>query len=112
MADKEKFFKCSCYGEGMFVTRFEDENEYYFSMWSQGYYPRNMSLWQRIKFACKVLWTGEAWEDELVLEPKVVRELSEWIKDDLQEVKMEIRRKELEEAHRPRKDDGFVSVWD
>lgn len=112
MKDSEKFFKCSCCGEGMFVTRFEGEDEYYFSMWSHGYYPRNMSLWQRVRFACKVLWTGEAYEDELVLEPEVVHELSEWIRDDLKVAGMEKRRRELEATHRPRKDDDYVSKWD
>jgi hypothetical protein len=39
MADKEKFLKCDCHGEGMLVTKFDDEPVFYFSYWRQGLDP-------------------------------------------------------------------------
>ena len=47
--NKEKFFKCSCHGEGMLVTKFEGEDLVYFSFWRQGIDPCKLSWKMRIK---------------------------------------------------------------
>lgn len=102
MADSEKFFKCDCHGEGMFITRFEEEEEFYFSYWGQGFYPRNMGLWQRIKMCWQILWKGEAFEDEIILHKDKAGEMAVWINTEINKITIERRSRELLATHRPR----------
>jgi hypothetical protein len=99
--DQEKFFKCSCHGEGMFVMKFHDEPQIYFSYWGQGFYPRRMTLWQRVRFACKVIWTGEAWEDEVILEPEEAEKLALWLNELGMDAKMQKLQQDLNSTIRP-----------
>lgn len=109
MKDSEIFFKCDCHGEGMFVTRFEDEEEFYFSYWAQGLCPRNMTLRQRIRLCWKVLWTGEAFEDEIILHKDKAGEMAVWINSEINKITMARRRKELQSTTRPRTEVGYRS---
>lgn len=77
---REKFFRCSCHGEGMFVSNFEGEEEFYFSYWSCGYRPNGKkSIWQRLEYCWKILMTGEFFIDEIILDKKKAIELTTWI---------------------------------
>jgi len=79
--DKEEFFKCGCAGEGIMVTQFYDEPEhFYFSYWKLGSHPRKLPFWHRLKLSLKLLFKGDIFEDEVILDGKEARRLANWIK--------------------------------
>lgn len=82
MADKEKFFKCDCWGEGMLVTKFDDEPNFYFSYWRQGLDPVRLTFWMRLKLCYLALFKGQFYEDEVILNEKTANELANWIKEN------------------------------
>jgi hypothetical protein len=82
MADREKFIKCDCHGEGMLVTKFDDDEEMYFSYWRQGIDPIKLSWWMRLKLCWMVLTKGNYFEDEIVLNKEKAMELALWIQDE------------------------------
>ena len=93
MEEREKFFKCSCHGEGMFVTLFDDEENFYFSYWGQGLRPRSMSWWQRMRLCWKILRDGEAYEDEIILEKDKAGELAVWLNTEINRLDNEREKK-------------------
>lgn len=82
MADKEKFIKCDCHGEGMLITKFDDEPNFYFSFWRQGLDPVRLTFWMRLKLCYMVLFKGQYFEDEIILNEKTANELVKWIKEN------------------------------
>ena len=50
---KELFIQCECQGEILKVDKFEDEQEYYLTVFR--YYFPSLSFFSRIKYAWKVL---------------------------------------------------------
>ena len=79
MADKQKFIQCDCYGEGLLITKFDDEEELYFSYWRQGIDPIKLSWWMRLKLCWMVLTKGNVYDDQVVLNKKKAMELALWI---------------------------------
>ena len=79
MADREKFIKCDCHGEGMLITKFDGEEELYFSYWRQGINPIKLSWWMRLKLCWMVLTKGNVYDDQVVLNKKKAMELALWI---------------------------------
>jgi len=79
MADKEKFFKCDCHSEGMLVTKFDDEEELYFSYWREGINPIKLSWWIRLKLCWMVLTKGNVYDDQVILNKEKAIELASWI---------------------------------
>jgi hypothetical protein len=79
MADKEKFIKCDCHSEGMLVTKFDDEEELYFSYWREGINPIKLSWWIRLKLCWMVLTKGNVYDDQVILNKEKAIELASWI---------------------------------
>ena len=79
MADREKFFKCGCHSEGMLVTKFDDEEELYFSYWREGINPIKLSWWMRLKLCWMVLTKGNVYDDQVILNKEKAIELASWI---------------------------------
>jgi hypothetical protein len=50
---KELFIQCECQGEILKVDKFEDEQEYYLTVFK--YYFPSLSFLRRIKYALKIL---------------------------------------------------------
>lgn len=82
MADQEKFIKCDCHGEGMLITKFDDEPCFYFSFWRQGLDPVKLTWWMRLKLCWMALTKGNYYEDQVILNEKSAKELAEWIKEN------------------------------
>jgi len=82
MADKEKFIKCDCYGEGMLITKFDDEPCFYFSFWRQGLDPVKLTFWMRLKLCYLALFKGQYYEDEVILNEKSAKELADWLNEN------------------------------
>jgi len=90
MIDKvTKFFPCDCAGEGLTVSISKDvELEgckggpfFDISFWACN--PKfdgdGLSMWERIKYAWRILNGGSLWADMVILEAKVARHLANHI---------------------------------
>jgi hypothetical protein len=82
MADKEKFIKCDCHSEGMLITKFDDEEELYFSYWREGINPIKLSWWMRLKLCWMVLTKGNVHDDQVILNKEKSKELANWINEN------------------------------
>jgi hypothetical protein len=81
MTDKQKFIQCDCYGEGLLITKFDGEEELYFSYWRQGIDPIKLSWWMRLKLCWMALTKGNYYEDQIILNKEKSKELADWIRD-------------------------------
>jgi hypothetical protein len=79
VADKQKFIQCDCWGEGILITKFDDEEELYFSYWRQGINPIKLSWWMRLKLCWMALTKGNVYDDQVVLNKEKSLELAVWI---------------------------------
>ena len=79
MADQEKFIKCSCHGEGMLLTRFDDEEEICVSFWREGINPVKLTWWMRLKLCWMALTKGNYYDDQIILNRQKSMELAYWI---------------------------------
>jgi len=82
MADREKFVKCDCHGEGILVTKYDDEEEMYFSYWREGINPIKLSWWMRLKLCYLALFKGNFYNDQVILNKEKAMELALWIQDE------------------------------
>ena len=82
MKSREKFIKCSCYGEGMLLTKFGDEEEIYVSYWREGMNPVKLTWWMRLKLCYLALFKGNYYNDQLILSKESAKELAEWINEN------------------------------
>ena len=82
MADKQKFIQCDCYGEGLLITKFDGEEELYFSYWRQGIDPIKLSWWMRLKLCWMALTKGNYYEDQVILNKEKAMELALWIQEE------------------------------
>ena len=82
MADKEKFIKCDCHSEGMLITKFDDEEELYFSYWREGINPIKLSWWMRLRLCWMVLTKGNVYNDQVILNKEKAMELALWIQEE------------------------------
>ena len=79
MADREKFFKCDCHSEGILITKFDDEEEMYFSYWRNGINPIKLSFWMRLRLCYLALFKGSYYDDQVILNRQKAIELASWL---------------------------------
>jgi hypothetical protein len=91
MADREKFIQCDCWSEGMLITKFDGEEEMYFSYWRQGINPIKLSWWMRLKLCWMVLTKGEVYDDQVVLNKEKAMELALWIQEEHDDITTWVR---------------------
>ena len=97
MKSREKFIKCSCHGEGMLLTKFDDEEEIYVSFWREGINPVKLTWWMRLKLCYLALFKGNYYEDQLILSKEEAMELSLWIQNEHDHVTEWVREMEKDE---------------
>ena len=78
---KESLFRCSCWGEGMLVSKFDDEEEISFSYWRQGINPIKFNWWMRIKVCWMTLVEGNYYDDEIILSKDETEKLIKHLQD-------------------------------
>ena len=91
MADREKFIKCDCHGEGILVTKYDDGEEMYFSYWREGINPIKLSWWMRLKLCYLALFKGNFYNDQVVLNKEKAMELALWIQEEHDDVTKWVR---------------------
>ena len=78
---KQKYIKCSCGSEGLFLIKFADEDEIYLSVWQMGYCQNNkLRLWDKIRYIWQIVKTGKPFHDQLVLDKAACDEIVQFIK--------------------------------
>lgn len=77
--EESAFFQCSCFSHAIHVSKFEEE-EIYISMWERGINNGKLSVWQRIRYAFKIIKDGKPYGDEVVLSKKTSLRLIKFLK--------------------------------
>jgi hypothetical protein len=93
--EKKKFIRCSCWGEGVLISKYDDESEFYLSYWREGINPMKLTFWMRLKVCGMALFKGNYFGDQVVLAPEDAKKLAEWIKERLREDEMAKLKKDL-----------------
>ncbi|MGD2071895.1 MAG: hypothetical protein PVG65_00190 [Candidatus Thorarchaeota archaeon] len=70
----DKFYECTCHAQ-MIVAHYDDEDKTVDLAFFHNFVDGRMTWWQRIKFCWKVLTTGEAWTDMVILDREEARNL-------------------------------------
>ena len=79
--------KCDCSCEMLEIERYyEDENDkgFHFALWHM-YRDNNMAWPDRLRWAWKILKTGNLWADSIILSDEKTKELGEFINNKLKE---------------------------
>lgn len=82
LKEKEKFIKCDCHAEGILITKFPDEPEFYVSFWREGFEPVKLTFWMRLKLCYMALVKGQYYEDQVILNEKTAKELADWLNEN------------------------------
>lgn len=77
--DKEKWIKCSCWGEAMQLS-VDDDNQIEICIWSTGLYNDHGLSWkEKIRWIWHLLKTGKPYTDMIMLSPESAKELNNWL---------------------------------
>tara|TARA_A100001037_G_scaffold63293_1_gene55357 strand:+ start:67619 stop:68008 length:390 start_codon:yes stop_codon:yes gene_type:complete len=82
------FLKCDCHTEGVEVQYYrEDDTDrgFYINYWKYGIDGRysSVSLWDRLRFACKLLFRGTLHGDQVMLEPDKAEKMRDYLTEYL-----------------------------
>lgn len=80
-ATQDKFILCDCNCDALLLSKDEDESMLYISLWSRGRVANRLPFWDRVKWACRMIWDGNPFGDEVVLDKSKVIELKKWLSD-------------------------------
>lgn len=84
------------------ASNFDAEEEFYLSFWREGINPVKLGWWTRLKLCFLVLFKGNYYDDQVVLDTKTAGELAIWIDRRIQWNICRKRDKELLATHRKR----------
>lgn len=72
----ERFFTCDCKGEGLLLTKDEEDKSIYFALYGYGVgYKPKPSLWDRIKYAWYHIKTGKKYADCITMDYQKANEV-------------------------------------
>lgn len=76
---EEKFILCECSGHALSVMKFDDEDQYYISIWER---PggSNGGFFQKMKHIWKIIRTGSPYGDQVVLSEQKFKKLQQLYK--------------------------------
>jgi len=74
----KKFFECTCLNEVLILDKWED-GELALAMYKLQNYPRYLPFIKRLRLSLKILFKGEMYHDNILLEKEQAEELKEWI---------------------------------
>lgn len=74
----EKFTVCACFSEGLRVSYFPEDKEFYVSIWEHK--GSGKACWShRLKHIWRILRTGQPWEDEIIISEQDAGELGQFL---------------------------------
>lgn len=75
---RDCFTLCSCFGEGLRLVYWDDDKDFYVSMWKDRGDGR--TCWrQRFRHIWRILTKGEPWEDEIILSMDEAKKMAQFI---------------------------------
>lgn len=82
------FLRCDCHTEGIEIQYYrEDDSDkgFYVNYWKYGINGRysSVSLWDRLRFACKLLFRGTLHGDQVMLDPEKAKKMRDYLTDYL-----------------------------
>ena len=80
--DKSLMVKCECSCEVIEFQNWSDDKQFYVTLWKSGF-SRPMSLYQRIRWAVRVIVTGDPWGDQIILSSANAKKISKFISENL-----------------------------
>ena len=91
------FLRCDCHTEGVEVQYYcEDDKDrgFYINYWKYGIDGRysSVSLWDRLRFACKLLFKGTLHGDQIMLEPHKAEKMRDYLTEHLAYDKKEYKK--------------------
>jgi len=79
----KKFFECTCLNEVLVLDKWGDESgELALAVYKLQNYPRYLPFIKRLKLSLKILFKGEMYHDNIILEKEQVKELKEWLNEN------------------------------
>lgn len=76
-----KFYECSCGSEGIMVSNeewdSETEPEIYLAFFHNGFYSKQLTLWDRLRWCFHIVKTGIPWNDMVILNKGQAKSLGE-----------------------------------
>lgn len=81
MSDPEIFVKCSCYGEGVFLSHDAEDNLFYLSLWS--FYVNHAAItpWSaRLRHIWQILRTGTPFRDNVILSHDEANKIADFLR--------------------------------
>jgi len=71
----EEFIVCSCSTEGLYIVKYKNEQELYFSIFNRGLNPKKMSFLTKLRYIYNLLKTGKPFNDEMILDQNSIKKL-------------------------------------
>lgn len=87
MDNKEKFIFCECGGDLLVATWYkwdDKDQDINLAIFNQRNHPK-YGFWYRIKYVLKVLWTGEPYDDLIIMRKEKAAELRDFLNEFLAE---------------------------
>lgn len=88
MNKDQKVIQCDCHSEIMLIER-ESESTgfkgFSFAMYEYGMYNSKPSLWYRLKYALRHIWTGKIYTDYIIIDDKKAAEIADFIKERIKD---------------------------
>lgn len=87
---KTLYVQCQCHTEGFIVERDEEMQLFYVSMWELGSNSDNsLTLWERVRHAWRILWTGKPYGDDICLSDESAKKVAAFLTENLTKEKAE-----------------------
>lgn len=86
MKSPKLFFECSCLNEVLVMEKWDDESEELsLAMYRLQNYPPHLPFIKRARMALKILFKGEIYNDNIILEKAKVLEMKNWLNKNYNE---------------------------
>jgi hypothetical protein len=77
--NKTVFIPCECENEILMVKYDHEWKMAEISIYEHIGFRNKLSLWQKIRYVCRILWYGYPYGDQIVLVPKQLKELKSFL---------------------------------
>jgi hypothetical protein len=75
-----EFLICDCYGHGLLLEKFDDEEEVCLSLFEKGLNGRTLCWSERLRWCWQILRHGKPWSDFVILNIEKQKKLKEFLK--------------------------------
>ena len=80
--EKSLMTKCECSSEALEFQYWPEDKQFYVAFWQQGFH-RPLCFRERVRWAWRLLFTGNPWGDMIILSPEKAKEIADFINQNL-----------------------------